>query len=128
MGTLATDLRFAVRLLARSPLLTLAAVLSFAVGIGLNTAVFSLVDTLLLRPVSGVSKPEEIVVIYGTAGEGSGYLPVSRPDYRDLAERNRAFSSLAAHQLTRIGASLQGETDQIYAELVSENFFSTLGV
>lgn len=128
VGDLSRDLHFSVRLLAKSPFLSFAVVLSLAMGIGLNTAVFSLVNTLLVRPVSGVREPEKIVVVYGMAEEGPSYLPISQPNYRDFAERNQSFTLLAIHQLARVGLSLEGETEQVVAELVSPNFFATLGI
>src|SRR5690349_10887123 len=122
------ELRHAFRLLAKNPGFTAIAALSLALGIGANSAIFSLVDAILLRPLP-VRNPSEIVNI--TSDTPSRPLSrVSYPDYRDLRDRSRSFSGLVAYQLSTFGfASSATATPQMrLGALVSDNFFQVLGV
>jgi predicted permease len=122
------DLRYALRGLRRNPGFTAAAVLSLALGIGANTAVFSLVHALMLRMLP-VAHPEQLVYLYRTGGWGRGY--VSYPLYLDLAKRTDIFDGAIAR--TGVGKgrfSRQGSDAVEFAqfEYVSGNYFSFLGV
>ena len=91
MSAFLQDVRFALRMLRRSPLFTSVAVLALGVGIAANTAIFSLIDALLLRPMPGVKAPDELAVFERwQAGQLLGNL--GYPDYRDYRERLKTFS------------------------------------
>ena len=89
------DMRHSVRAFRARPGLTAAAVLTLALGIGANTTVFSIVDSLLLRPMPGIARPPEIVLI-GRTQEGAGFVTCSYPDFRDY--RAQATRSSSASQ------------------------------
>src|SRR5690606_10307060 len=96
-GALARDIRYGLRGLARNPGFTAVALLSLALGIGFNTAIFTIVNAVLLRPLP-VSNPDQLVTIYSGEKEDP-YATMSLPDYRDLKERNQTLSGLAGHSL-----------------------------
>src|ERR1039458_2901875 len=117
------DLRFALRSLRRSPLFTLVAVASLSLGIGANTAIFTLIDQLMLRLLP-VAQPGQLVMIWSTGphmGSNRGPRMASYPMYQDFQKKAQAFSSV----FCRFGS---GQTERVDAELVSGNYFRTLGV
>src|SRR3989440_5908786 len=95
------DLRYALRTLARSPGLSLAAVLTLGLGIGANTAMFGVVDRLFFRPPAHVVDPDRVVRIYVTTSDprfGTSTSPIGTyPRYEDLRDRARSFTSVAAY-------------------------------
>jgi putative ABC transport system permease protein len=126
------DLRLAVRQLRKQPGFTATAILSLALGIGANTAIFQLLNALSLRTLP-VAAPQELVEVRltgdGRAGRHTGRnRQVSLPQYQELARRQQAFSSLVAFGDTRFNLSPQGEIRYVDGLYVSGNFFSTLGV
>ncbi|HEU0176222.1 MAG TPA: ABC transporter permease [Blastocatellia bacterium] len=122
------DLRFGFRMLLKNPGFTLIAALTLALGIGANTAIFSFVNALLLRPLGGVAEPERLVQV-GRQYEGKSYLSDSSyPDYLDYREQNTAMSGLALLAPTAFHLSAGQEAEQVEGELVSGNFFDVLGV
>ena len=123
------DLRYGLRMLVRSPIFTGIAVLSLALGIGANTAIFSLLDALLLKPLP-VEQPEQLVFV-GTAvpdQPGRWNSIFSYPVFRDLRERNSVFSGMFARSMLTMSMSGGGQTERVLGELVSGNFFAVLGV
>src|ERR1700760_3737314 len=102
MQTLLQDLRYGSRQLLKRPGFTLLAIISMALGIGANTAIFSLVDTVAFRPLPArhPSKPYEL---YGPLHNGADYTVVSYPNYKDFRDRNQVFSGLIAFRLTVAG-------------------------
>jgi len=99
--TLLGDLRFALRLLGRQPGFTATAVLVLALGIGANAAVFSVVNTLLLKPLPGVRGDGEIVGLYNKNTQRAGdYRSFSYPNYVDIREGARSFSGVSAFTLS----------------------------
>jgi putative ABC transport system permease protein len=112
------DLRHALRAWRQSPSFAAVAVLSLALGIGANTAIFSLMNAVLLRMLP-VEKPAELERIEGH---------LSYPMFRDLRQRNQVFSGLLARQATPVSLVSTGRTERGVAELVSGNYFSVLGV
>src|SRR5215211_6713687 len=96
MKTLLNDLRYGAKMLWKSKGLTIAAVISLAVGIGANSAIFSLLNSILLRP-RPVSHPEQVVELYVSEGEQQPFHSTSYPSYLELRDRNDVFSGLAAY-------------------------------
>ncbi len=128
MSGLRSDLAFAVRVLRKSPVFAGIAVLTLALGIGLNSAVFSVVDSLLFRP-TGVAEPGRVVRIYSTTPDGfMSHEPMAYPDYRDLRERGRSFGQVAGHAMTQLALEHDGEPVIVIGETVSGNYFDTLGL
>jgi macrolide transport system ATP-binding/permease protein len=115
------DLRYGARVLLKQPGFTSVAILTLALGIGANTAIFSVVNSVLLRPLA-VAQPERLVRIR------LGSSHTSFPNYRDLAEQTEAFSSVAAHSVGQFNLG-QGETKgKVLGELVTGSYFPALGV
>jgi predicted permease len=128
------DLLFSLRALRRSPLFTAAAVLSLALGIGANMAIFSLLDQVVLRSLP-VRDPERLVVLHtsyknapGTKSSDNSESVFSYAMYRDLRDRDTAFDGLAARMSGSVRVGWEGNTVAARAEVVSGNFFSVLGV
>jgi predicted permease len=122
------DLRYSVRMLVNRPGLAVAAVLALALGCGANTAVFTLVDAVFLRPLP-VRDPGRLVAIYGTDREGSAYDRISYLNYLGYRERVHAFSGILAYQGYGIGLGGDGgRTERLIGRGVSGNYFDVLGV
>src|SRR5438105_10627596 len=120
------DFRFALRMLARRRALTAAAVTLIALGIGASTAIFSLINGILLRPLPGVKDPARLVQFLRLeGGQTSGNL--GYPDYLDYRDRNRSFSGMVAESTTSLSVA-NGTTERIRGAIVSGNYFSVLGV
>jgi predicted permease len=119
------ECRVALRGLLKSPAFSAIAVLSLALGIGVNTAIFSLINAVLLRPLP-VDRPEELVRLVSTDEEG--FHAFTYLDYVDLRDRNQVLSGLLAHGVLRLSLNSGGEPELIPGELVSGNYFSVLGV
>ena len=134
MNGLLQDLRCALRQLRKSPAFTAVAVITLALGIGANTAIFVLLDQVLLRSLP-VKDPERLVLLRFT-GADRGHvssrtddaLYFSYPMYRDLRDRNSVFSGLIATDAAQVGVQWHNEPELVYAELVSGNYFDVLGV
>lgn len=132
MSSLWQDFHFGLRLLAKYPRVTIWAVLSLALGMGVNAAIFSLVDGLLLRPLP-VAEPARLAAVYGTEeGSGAGglsYLPLSYPNFLDLRERSGAFADLFVFRRQRLSfAAGDGEPELVAGHFVSTNYFEVLGL
>src|SRR5215471_10410413 len=122
----ASDLRYALRTLRRNPGFTLAAVLTLALGIGANTAIFSVVDAYLLRPLP-YPAPERLVTLWESTQEG-GRGGVAMANYHDWLAQSTAFESLAAWGRTQIDIKFSGQTERVQGELATPNYLSLLGV
>jgi predicted permease len=136
MQSLMQDLRFSLHQIRRSPGFMVTAVLTLALGVGANTAIFSLLDQALLRSLS-VRAPEQLVILSapGKAWEGSSgnngagvEKSFSYPMYRDLRDRGTAFDGLIATAPAEVGIARNGASNLAHAEIVSGNYFSVLGV
>lgn len=121
-----SDLRFAFRMLVKSPGFSIVAFLAIALGIGVNTTIFGVVSSLLLRPLP-VAHPEQLVQVY-TADPRIGRQANSYLNYVDYREQNTVFSGLVAYQFTAMGMTSGGETTNVFAEIASGNYFDVLGV
>ena len=123
-----SDLRFALRLLAKSPGFTAVVVLSLALGIGANTVVFSSIQASFLDPLPGVEHGTRLMVIDPRDRSGT-YLLSSWLDYRDVCEQQSSFREIAASSLRALNlGGADGRDERIWAELASDNFFPLLGV
>jgi predicted permease len=114
-------------MLAKSPGFTIVAALSLALGIGANTAIFSMVNVILLKPVP-VSEPGRLVSVFMLDQRNPGNLPFSHLNYKDLRDQNQVFSGMAAFSFAQLNWSNATESEQIPAQVVSGNYFSLLGV
>ncbi len=124
------DLRLAVRGLRRSPLFALVAVCSLALGIGANTAIFTLIDQLLLRRLP-VKNPHELVMLYQQgphSGSNMGSRMHSYPIYQEYQARAEPLSEVLARRLVALSVGIDNQTERVDAELVSGNYFTMLGV
>jgi predicted permease len=126
------DIRFAIRLLLRSPVLTLVAALSLGLGIGANTLIFSLVNEVFLRPLP-LKEPERLVSVF-TSDERNrdsqlgSFLPTSRLNFEDYRQKNQVFDGLVAHAGVALSISGgSGEPEQVGGEIVSGDYFDLLG-
>ena len=134
MITLFEDVRYALRGLRKSPLFTIVALASLAVGIGANTAVFSLMDQALLRSLP-VKHPEELV-LFSAPGPRSGTInsnyndlvAFSYPMYREFRDGNTVFSGVMARFPINFSMSWHDQTERVSGDLVSGNYFDVLGV
>jgi predicted permease len=122
------DLRFGVRMLLKAPAFTLIAVLTLALGIGANTAIFGLVNALLLRPLGGVAEPDRLVQLGRQYPDKSYMSDSSYPDYLEYREANTVMSGLAVIAPTAFHLTARNETERVEGELVSGNYFEVLGV
>ena len=128
MHTHFEDVRYGLRMLARSSGFTAVVILTLALGIGANTAIFSMVNAVL--PMSlPVEKPEELVVLkYSDPQPGQLNEDFSYPMYQSIRDKNGSFSGVLAGSGIELNVGYGGESEQLYGELVSGNYFPTLGV
>jgi putative ABC transport system permease protein len=133
MSAIAQDFRYALRVFGRSPGFAIVAILTLGLGIGSATAIFSIVNGVLLRPLA-YPAPERLANLWVDFGVGAQSLPAMSPgDFRDYQERNQTFESMAAASGGNIvgatGAlSAGGEVERVDVSTVTANFFSMLGV
>ena len=128
METLLQDIRYGVRMLTRNPGFMIVAIITLALGIGANTAVFSMVDGILLRPLP-VQDPAQITVLAYQQQKGSIHTQFSVAAYRDIrSQSSEVFSDVFAYQVDLDGLSVDGKADRIVTSYVSGNFFSALGI
>ncbi|MBM4188415.1 MAG: FtsX-like permease family protein [Gemmatimonadetes bacterium] len=120
------DVRYAIRRFAARPLFTAIAVASLGIGIGANTAMFTLVNDVVLAGQS-VERPGELVDLYAETAEYP-FNVFSTPDYFDFAREVRAFSGLAASKFSLVPYQIDGRVERLSVELVSGNYFEVLGV
>lgn len=124
------DLRLAIRGLLRSPLFAMVAVLSLALGIGANTAIFTLIDQMLLRKLP-IKNPEQLVMLYQTGshnGSNMGSRMHSYPIYQEYQTKAEPLAEVASRRLISTSVSVDNQTERVEAEMVSGNFFSMLGI
>jgi putative ABC transport system permease protein len=130
MTTMLSDLRYAIRGLRRSPLFATVAILSLALGIGANTAIFTLIDQILLRQLP-VSHPEQLVMLYQDAanmGSNMGSRMHSYPLYQDVQQKAQPLSEVICRRLFEASIAIDNSTERVDAEMVSGNYFTMLGV
>ena len=123
---LVKDVGYAARLLVRSPGFTLPAVLSIALGIGANTAIFSLLDAVLLRTLP-VERPRDLVFLGIVGSSGSSGAP-PYPCFDRFRKETSAFAGIAAFTTDHLRLDVDGQPEQVFGQVVSGNYFGTLGV
>jgi predicted permease len=122
------DVRYGLRTLRKSPGFTAVAALSLALGIGANTAIFSLVNVVLLRPLP-VENPERLISLNYASEKGGDVSPTfSYLNYRDLRDRNNALDGLIAYRMAPISLSHDGNNERAWGYLATGNYFDVLGV
>ena len=124
---LTRDVRHAWRTLAKAPFVSLVIVLSLAVGIGVNAVIFSWIRGLVFRPIPAVAHAARLHLVEAQTENGS-YPGSSWQEYRDLRERLTAFQELVAFRMLPLNFGEAGRTTRVYAQLVSGNYFSALGL
>jgi hypothetical protein len=128
MRNLWLDIRFGVRLILRNPGFSGIALLVLALGIGTNTAAFTIINILILRPPI-FEKPEQLVGCFNKNTQlQDSYRPFSYPNYMDIRDRNTVFSDLMAQSMGKVGVRNGETTRRELAEIVSANYFRTLGI
>ena len=126
MSSLLQDLRYSLRMMFRDRAFTILAVFTLAIGIGASTTVFSWVDAMLLRPLSGVASPDRLVAVETLTPNGA-FVPNSYPDYRDFRDHLKLVSGMAVTHPAAFSVGQQDHAERVWGELVSGNFFSVLG-
>jgi predicted permease len=134
METLLQDLKYGIRTLVKNPGFTVIAVLTLALGLGANTAIFSLTDQILLRLLP-VENPKELVVLRSPGpksgrvwSDGDGAASFSYPLYKEVRDNNSVFSGVVARFAVSLSVAGEGQTERANGELVSGNYFEVLGV
>ena len=120
------DLRFGVRMLIKNFGFTVVAVLSLALGTGANTAIFSLINKVMLRPLP-IEKPEQIISLNNSSGNRM-FPAFSYPNYKDFRDKNDVFSGLIAYQYAPLSLSYDGVNERLWGYVVTGNYFEVLGV
>jgi predicted permease len=127
METFWKDLRYAFRMLLKSPGFTLIAMLALGLGIGANTAIFSVFNGMLWRPLP-VRDPQQIVFLASKSQDAGYPNPLSYPDVQDYRKLNAVFSGIVAYTPNPVNFGAQGRPERAWAEMVSGNYFSMLGL
>jgi macrolide transport system ATP-binding/permease protein len=127
MDTLMRDVRYAFRTIGKNPGFALVTVISLALGIGANTTIYSWVKGLLVRPLPGVSRIEQLSVLYERSRSGA-WNNTSYPDFVDFRDAVASKADVVAYNMQTAGLDAGDRTDRVWAESVSANYFSALGV
>jgi predicted permease len=123
-----SDVRFAVRTLRKAPAFTVTVVAALALCIGFNTAIFSVVDTVLFRPLPFPGQDRLVAVTEGVPGLGFPVLPFSPPDYLFVAANNRSFAATATYRTEAYEVSGAGQPRRVYGARVTSSLFRVLGI
>ena len=128
MGTLLQDVRFGIRMLARTPGFTVMVAITLALGIGANSTIFSWISSTLLDPIPGAADTSRLISVM--RGERSEHPtpPFSYPDYVDLRARTQSFSGMLAYHDDFVSLTGTNRPERIYAAFVTANYFDLLGV
>ena len=131
MGNFRQDVRYALRTMRKAPGFTAVAVITLALGIGANTAIFTAINALFFRSIP-VQDPKHLVSVFTTDQRNRGglnsFLPVSYPNADDIQHRAQSFSGIAVFADTGVSIAVDGQADRLVAEVASGNFFDVLGV
>src|SRR5262249_3472019 len=129
------DVRFALRMLAKTPTFTIVAVLTLALGVGANKGIFTLVNAIFFHALP-VSDPERLMSIFTTdqrnrgafGGALANFLPVSYPNGSDIQQQAQSFSGITIQTGAPVSMTVNGQPEQFAAQVVSGNYFDVLGV
>jgi len=121
---IATDVRYSLRALRAAPSFTIVAIVTLALGIGANTAIFTVINAAIFQPLP-VERPEEIVAISSSRG---GVPTFSYPDYRDFRDRTTSMAAIAGLRLAPMNMEIAGSASRVWGHLVTGNYFDMLGV
>jgi predicted permease len=131
MESLRQDIRFGIRQLRKARGFTVIAILTLALGIGANTAIFTVVNTIFLHPLP-VSDPDRLMAIFTTDQRNRGglntYLPISQPNAKDVTQRARSFSGVTMFTFAGVSMTIDGKPQSFTSQLVSGSFFDVLDV
>ena len=122
------DIRYGLRMIVKAPAFTVLAMLALALGVCANTTIFSLINGLVLRPLTGVKDPGRLVAVYTSDYSSGLYGGSSFPDYIDFRNQADAFESLAAADQTVLNATGESEAERLRGVFVTGNYFEVLGV
>jgi hypothetical protein len=129
--SLRQDIYYALRTMRKSPGFTVVAVMTLALGIGANTAIFTLVNAVFFRPIP-VRDPASLVSLFTTDEKNrsavSNLLPVSFPNGDDIQRRSQSFSGMALYATTAVSMTIDGQLENLTAQAVSGDYFDVLGV
>jgi putative ABC transport system permease protein len=127
MATLWQDIRYGIRMLAKNPGFTVVAVLTLALGIGANTAIFGVLDAVVLKPLPYPQADRLALIWTGFKTAGQARVPFSGPDMVDLKQRSRLFQDIGGTWVGSLAFTGTGEPEQIKVGFVTDNFLSILG-
>jgi predicted permease len=127
MGALWQDVRYALRVLLKSPGFTATAILTLALGIGANSTIFSWINSTLLNPIPGAASTGNILA-FTSGGNSRTPIPFSYPDFLDLRQRTKSFSALTAFSIEPMNLTGKAKPERTWGTLVSANYFDFLGV
>lgn len=123
------DVRYGLRMIAKAPGFTVLALLALALGICANTTIFSFINGLVLRPLTGVKDPDRLVAVYTSDYSSGLYGGSSYPDYLDFRNQADAFEDLAAYEDALLNLSSEGdEVERLRGVYITSNYFAILGV
>jgi predicted permease len=129
LDTIARDVRYSVRLLAKTPAFSFTAVVVLALGIGANSAVFSAINMLWFKPVPGSEQPGQVVGVYShDPARSESYRPFSYAEYQDVRDRIDLFDHVMAHRSIRVGLTEGATSRRTKVALATGDYFATLGV
>jgi len=124
------DAVYGIRVLRRNPIVTFTAALSLAVGIGANTAIFTVANALLFRPPAGIVAPDRLVDI-GATRDAGGFNPASYPTYLDVRQRTTTLEDVYARPMSARPMSFvsggSADAERVFAQFVTLNYFDILG-
>lgn len=127
MDTLFQDIRFALRIMRKKIGVVILIVITLALGIGVNSATFNLINAIMGRPLP-VEKPDDLVVLYTQKEKAEGLGSISYPDYVDYRDQNQVFSGLIAYSALPLSLSTGQANERVWGEIVTGNYFEVLGV
>ena len=122
------DIRYGLRMIVKAPGFTVLAMLALALGVCANTTIFSFINGLVLRPLTGIRDPERVVAVYTSDYSSGLYGSSSYPDYVDFRNQADAFENLAAYEQTVLNATGETEAERLRGVVVTGNYFDVLGV
>src|SRR5215471_14800053 len=126
LETMWRDTRYAFRILIKRPGFTVVAILTLGLGIGANTAMFSIINAMMLRPLP-IERPGELFSLNNSI-EGHTFATFSYPNYKDFRDRNEVFNGLIAYQFAPLSMSHDGVNERLWGYVVSGNYFDVLGI